>query len=278
MKALIPAAGLGTRFLPATKVQPKEMLPVATKPVIQYAVEEGLVCADEVVIINSHEKKVIEDHFAPSEKLLAHLKEVGKTAQAEAVETAGNLNVSYVYQEEALGLGHAVLQGAEKTGDEPFFVMLGDVICPDNDVLPAMKKISDEHGGANVIAVVEVPIEKVDRFGVIAGQDLGDGVWKIDSLVEKPPCDEAPSNLAVLGRYLLSPRVMELLKTTEPGVGGEIQLTDALDAVLKEEEMYALIVRHDQAYDTGTIETWISTNMAIFEKENGRLPATDQWA
>ena len=278
MKALIPAAGLGTRFLPVTKVQPKEMLPVATKPVIQYVVEEGLVCADEVVIINSHDKKVIEEHFAPSEKLLAHLKEVGKDKQAEAVETAGNLNVSYVYQEEALGLGHAVLQGAPKTGNEAFFVMLGDVICPDNDVLPAMKKISDEHNGASVIAVVEVPNEKVDRFGVIAGQDLGNGTWKVDKLVEKPACEEAPSNLAVLGRYLLSPRVMELLKDTKPGVGGEIQLTDALDAVLKEEEMYALIVRHDQSYDTGTIETWISTNMAMFEKENGHMPAKDQWA
>lgn len=176
MKALIPAAGLGTRFLPATKVQPKEMLPVGTKPVIQYAVEEGLCCADEVVIINSHDKKVIEEHFGPSEKLYEHLKDVGKDSAADAVAHAAGLNVSYVYQEEALGLGHAVHCGAEKTGDEPFFVMLGDVICPDNDVLPAMKEISDAHNGASVIAVVEVPIEKVDRFGVIAGNDLGEGV------------------------------------------------------------------------------------------------------
>lgn len=176
MKALIPAAGLGTRFLPATKVQPKEMLPVCTKPVIQYVVEEGLVCADEVVIINSREKKVIEDHFSPSDKLLAHLKKVGKDKQATFVEDAGNLNVSYVYQDEALGLGHAVHCGAEKTGTDPFFVMLGDVICPDNDVLPAMQKISNEHNGASVIAVVEVPVEKVDRFGVIAGNALDDRV------------------------------------------------------------------------------------------------------
>lgn len=276
MKAIIPAAGLGTRFLPATKEQPKEMLPVAEKPVIQYAVEEALVCADEVVIVNSHDKKVIEDHFSKNEKLLDHLKNVGKDAAAKVVDDAGNLNVSYVYQEQALGLGHAVHCAAEKTEKEPFFVMLGDVICPDNDVLPAMKKISDEHNGASVIAVVEVPIEKVDRFGVISGEAVNDKIWKIDKLVEKPPVDKAPSNLAVLGRYLLSPRVMELLSTTKPGVGGEIQLTDALDAVLKEEEMYAYVVNHNQAYDTGTIETWISTNMALFEKENHRLPASDQ--
>lgn len=278
MKALIPAAGLGTRFLPLTKVQPKEMLPVLEKPVIQYVVEESLVCSDEVVIINSRDKKVIEDHFAPSENLLKHLKEVGKDKQAAVVEQAGNLNVSYVYQEEALGLGHAVHCGAEKTGKEPFFVMLGDVICPDNDVIPEMKKIMEEHNGASVIAVVEVPKEKVDRFGVIDGVEVTDNVWKINGMVEKPAVEDAPSNLAIIGRYLLSPKVMEVLGSTKPGVGGEIQLTDALDEVLKTEEMYAYVIKHDQVYDTGTIESWISTNNSMFIKRHGELPSSDQWS
>ena len=267
MKALIPAAGLGTRFLPATNAQPKEMLLVVDRPAIQYVVEEGLAsAADEVVIINSRTKKIIEDHFAPDPELVALLRAHGKDDYADKVEHAGNLNVSYVYQEEALGLGHAVRCAAEKTGDEPFYVLLGDVLVPDNNMLPRMQEISDEHEGASVIAVMPVPQEKVDRFGVIAGVEVTADVWKVDSLVEKPAPEEAPSNLAVFGRYLLSPRVMELLADIEPGVGGEIQLTDALDAVLKEEEMYALVIDPSDGFDTGTIETWLETNNILWKR------------
>lgn len=267
MKALIPAAGLGTRFLPATKAVPKEMLLVVDKPVIQYVVEEGLAsAADEVVIINSRDKKAIEDHFTPNPQLVEHLRAVGKTAYAEAVEYAGNLNVSYVYQDEPLGLGHAVHCAAEKTGNEPFFVLLGDTIVPGNNMLPRMQEISLAHGGASVIAVMPVPDEQVSRFGIIAGEKLSDDVWKVDSLVEKPKLEEAPSNLAIFGRYLLSPRVMELLAQGKPGAGGEIQLTDALDAVLQEEEMYALVIDPSDGFDTGTIETWLETNNILFER------------
>ena len=187
MKALIPAAGLGTRFLPATKAQPKEMLLVVDRPAIQYVVEEGLASgADEVVIVNSREKKAIEDHFTPNPELVALLRERGKDAYADAVEYVGNLPVSYVYQEEALGLGHAVRCAAEKTGDEPFYVLLGDVLVPGNEMLPAMKAVSDAHGGASVIAVMPVPDDQVSRFGVIAGEAVAENVWKVDSLVEKP--------------------------------------------------------------------------------------------
>lgn len=264
MKALIPAAGLGTRFLPATKAQPKEMLLVVDRPVIQYVVEEGLAsAADEVVIINSREKKAIEDHFAPDPELVSLLRARGKDAYADAVERVGGYAVSYVYQDEALGLGHAVHCAADKTGDEPFYVLLGDVIVPGNGMLPAMQAVSDAHGGASVIAVMPVPHDQVSRFGVIAGTDLGDGIWKVDRLVEKPPIDEAPTDLVIFGRYLLSPRVMELLGCTAPGAGGEIQLTDALDAVLQEEEMYALVVDPADGYDTGTFETWLETNIAL---------------
>lgn len=270
MKALIPAAGLGTRFLPATKAQPKEMLLVVDRPAIQYVVEEGLASgADEVVIINSRSKWAIENHFAADPELVELLRARGKDAYADEVERVGNMSVSYVYQDEALGLGHAVRCAAEKTGDEPFYVLLGDVLVPGNDMLPRMKAVSDAHGGASVIAVMPVPHEDVKRFGVIAGTPVADDVWKIDSLVEKPDPAEAPSDLAVFGRYLLSPRVMQLLAETKPGVGGEIQLTDALDAVLKEEEMYALIVDPAEGFDTGTVETWLQTNNTLWRSRVG---------
>lgn len=268
MKALIPAAGLGTRFLPATKSLPKEMLMVVDKPAIQYVVEEGLASnADEVVIINNREKKVIEDHFTPNPHLVEHLRSVGKDAYADAVEYAGNLNVSYVYQDEPLGLGHAVHCAAEKTGNEPFYVLLGDVLVPNNNMLPRMQEISEAHGGVSVIAVVPVPDDQVSRFGIIAGEKLSDDVWRVDSLVEKPKLEDAPSNLAVFGRYLLSARVMELLAQARPTTGGEIQLTDALDAVLKEEEMYALIIDPSDGFDTGTPESWLETNNILYQRK-----------
>lgn len=271
MKALIPAAGMGTRFLPATKAVPKEMLLVVDRPVIQYVVEEGLASgADEVVIINSREKKAIEDHFTPDPELEATLHARGKDDRAEAVHHAGHLPVSFVYQDEPLGLGHAVHCAAEKTAGEPFFVLLGDVIVPGNDMLNRMKKISDEHDGASVIAVLPVPMDQVSRFGVISGSEVADGVWKVDGLVEKPPAEEAPSNLTVFGRYLLSPRVMELLGDVAPGAGGEIQLTDALDAVLAEEEMYAMVIDPDEGFDTGTVATWLDTNNRLYARTQAK--------
>lgn len=269
MKALIPAAGLGSRFLPATKAQPKEMLLVVDRPVIQYVVEEGLAAADEVVIINSRDKKSIEEHFTPNPALEAELRSRGKDKYADKVAHAGNLNVSYVYQDEPLGLGHAVHCAAEATGNEPFFVLLGDVIVPDNQMLIKMKEVSDAHDGASVIAVLPVAEDQVDRFGVIDGVEVSEGVWKVNSLVEKPAVEDAPSNLAVFGRYLLTPRVMELLADAKPGAGNEIQLTDALDALLKEEEMYALVIDPEDGYDTGTIESWLETNNRLYKKLHG---------
>ncbi len=270
MKALIPAAGLGSRFLPATKAQPKEMLMVVDKPAIQYVVEEGLAsAADEVIIINSHDKKSIEEHFTPNPALEAELRSRGKDSYADKVAYAGNLNVSYVYQEEPLGLGHAVYCAHDKIEGEPFFVLLGDVLVPDNQMLIRMKEVSDEHNGASVIAVLPVPHDEVDRFGVIDGTQISDDVWKISSLVEKPPVDQAPTNLAVFGRYLLTPRVMELLAEVKPGAGGEIQLTDALDKLLEEEEMYALVIDEEDGFDTGTVESWLDTNNRLYKRFKG---------
>ena len=263
---------MGTRFLPATKAQPKEMLLVVDRPVIQYVVEEGLASgADEVVIVNSRDKKSIEKHFSPDPELVATLRARGKDAYADEVERVGNLNVSYVYQDEPLGLGHAIHCAAEKTADEPFFVLLGDVIVPDNNICPRMLEVSRAHGGASVIAVLLVPDEQVHRFGIIDGAPVKgeDGVWKVNSLVEKPALEDAPSNLSVFGRYLLSARVMELLADAKPTVGGEIQLTDALDAVLAEEEMYAVVISDEDGFDTGTVETWLDTNNKLYARKNG---------
>lgn len=261
MKAIIPAAGMGTRFLPATKAIPKEMLPVRNKPVIQHVVEEAIDAGvDEVVVVNNRSKEAIEAHFAPDAELEKVLDEKGKAALRDAVHEASSLPVSFVYQDEPLGLGHAVHCAAEKTAGEAFFVLLGDVVVPSGAMLKRMAEISVEHGGASVIAVLPVPQEEVSRFGVISGIALGDDVWKVDGLVEKPPADEAPSNLTVFGRYLLSARVMELLAEGKPGAGGEIQLTDALDAVLAEQEMYAFVIGPNDGFDTGTVESWLDTN------------------
>lgn len=264
LKAIIPAAGLGTRFLPATKAVPKEMLLVVDRPAIQYVVEEGLAsAADEVIIVNSHDKQAIEEHFSPDPALVELLRERGKDSLADKVEYVGNLPVTFVYQDEALGLGHAVLCAAQASACEPFYVLLGDVLVPNNKMLPAMQAVSDAHSGASVIAVMPVPDDEVSRFGVIDGEEVEPGVWKIASLVEKPPVEEAPTNLAVFGRYLLSPRIMEILADVKPGVGGEIQLTDAMAQLLDEEEMYALVIDPTDGFDTGTPQSWLDSNIAI---------------
>lgn len=264
MKAVIPAAGLGSRFLPATKAQAKEMLPIVDKPAIQYIVEEALAFgADEVVVVNSRGKKSLEDHFSPNPALVAELRGRGKDRYADAVERAGELPVSFVYQDEPLGLGHAVHVAAPVTGEEPFMVMLGDVLVPGNDVCQRMVEVSRQHGGASVIAVAPVPDEEVSRFGIVGGKDLGGGVWKLDTMVEKPALEDAPSNLSIFGRYLLTPAVMDLLAETGPGAGGEIQLTDALVALLGREDVYALVIDGSEGFDTGTVPSWIAANVAL---------------
>ncbi len=269
MKAIIPAAGLGTRFLPATKTIAKEMLPVLSKPTIQYVVEEALGAqADEVIIVNSEQKKSIEEYFSPNPDLVSMLDGANKSSYAREVEHAGSLPVSFVLQPEALGLGHAVMMASDnvlsaKDGAEPFYVLLGDVLVPDNTILPRMLEISKEHNGASVIAVYQVPHDQVNRFGVISGSAIEDDVWKVTGLVEKPPIEEAPTDLAIFGRYLLSPRIMELLATTAPGAGGEIQLTDAMIELLKTEEMYALVIDGSEGFDVGTIESWLTTSISL---------------
>ena len=274
MKSIIPAAGLGTRFLPATKCSPKELLPVLDKPVIQYVVEEALEPegVDAVVIVNSHEKPQIESYFAEDAAFEDMLRSRGKEALADAVHEAGALPVSFVYQDDPKGLGHAVYCAKDEMDGDPFFVLLGDYFVPDRKMCVNMQKVSQEHGGASVIAVAPVPADQVDRYGIIAGECVGSleganaegedegAVWKVTGLVEKPSPEEAPSHLFIVGRYLLSPRIMDLLATQGTGAGGEIQLTDAMERLLDEEEMYALVVDPDQGCDTGTPAAWAATN------------------
>lgn len=278
MKAIIPAAGLGTRFLPATHLVPKEMLPVLDRPVIQHVAEEALAApeCDGCVIVTSVTKPLIEGNFTPDPAYSEMLRGRGKDKYADAVDHAGSLPVSYVYQEEPLGLGHAVLCAAPQTGDDAFYVLLGDVVVPEHTILPKLAEVSRAHNGASVIAVVAVPDSEVSRFGIVGGQFVGTlagaegaaanepgAVWKIDQMVEKPALEDAPSNLAIFGRYLLSAKVMELLATQEPGKGNEIQLTDALVRALAEEEMYAVVIDPTEGYDTGTIPNLIAANVRM---------------
>lgn len=290
MKAIIPAAGLGTRFLPATKSVPKEMLPVLDRPVIQRIVEEALAApaCDGCVVVTSRSKPLIEAYFSPDPALSALLRSRGKGGCADACDHAGSLPVQFIYQDEPRGLGHAVLCASPATGDEPFYVLLGDVVVPEASILPKLRAVSEVHGGASVIAVVAVPDEEVSRFGIVGGLPVaalpgseaagsaGPGgapapegasrpgaVWKLDRMVEKPPLEEAPSRLAIFGRYLLSPCVMELLATQGPGAGGEVQLTDALVRALGQEEMYALVIDPDEGYDTGTIPNLVAANVRM---------------
>jgi len=256
-KAVLPAAGLGTRFLPATKAQPKEMLTVVDKPQIQYVAEECVASGIEhIIIVTGKGKNSIEDHFDNAPVLERFLEEKGKKGQAELVRQISNMvQVSYTRQKEPLGLGHAVLVARDLVGEEPFAVLLGDVLIPGEN--PATKQLIDvyEATGTGAIAVEEVPRDKTYLYGIVAGEPaplppFGERLLRIRDLVEKPKVEEAPSNLAITGRYVLPPAIFECLERTRPGAGGEIQLTDALRILAKEQGLWALIYQ-GISYDAG---------------------------
>jgi UTP--glucose-1-phosphate uridylyltransferase len=249
-KAVFPAAGLGTRFLPATKASPKEMLPLVDKPLIQYVVEEAVASGIEsILIVTGRGKASIEDHFDISFELEQLLRERGKTEQLKEVRAISETaRVSYVRQREALGLGHAVLQARDFVGDEPFAVLLADDIV-DAEV-PALKQMMRvyEETGAPVLGTMQVAGEAISRFGVIDAEEVSDGVFKIIDMVEKPPFDEAPSDLAIIGRYILTPDIFAEIERTPRGAGGEYQITDAMRSLLKKRPFYAVRfegTRHD---------------------------------
>ncbi len=264
-KAVFPAAGLGTRFLPATKAQPKEMLPLVDKPIIQYGVEEAVAAGcDQIIIVTGRGKSAIEDHFDVSYELEKMLEERGKTDLLKIVRQISDLiHIAYVRQKEALGLGHAVLTARELVGDEPFAVLLADDVI-DADV-PCLKQLMDvfDKTQCSVLATQVVEGPGISAYGVLEGKPVPGSngkLYEVVSLVEKPKAEEAPSNLAVIGRYILTPTVFETLSDIKAGAGGELQLTDGLKQLLKKEKIYGYVFdgkRHDTGDKLGFLKATV---------------------
>lgn len=249
-KAIFPAAGLGTRFLPATKSSPKEMLPLVDKPLIQYVVEEAVASGvDSVLIVTGRDKSSIENHFDISFELEQLLKQRGKNTELDEIRAISDLaRVSYTRQKEALGLGHAIYQGKDFAGDDPVAALLADdIVISDKPALQQMVEVYEKYD-APVIATMQVPGEAISRFGVIDAEEVEPNVFRVRDMVEKPPFDEAPSDLAIIGRYIFTPDIFGAIERTVPGAGGEIQITDAMRILLKERPLYAVKLdgrRHD---------------------------------
>ena len=263
-KAVIPAAGWGTRFFPITKAQPKEMVPVVDKPVIQYVVEEAVASGcDDILIITGRNKRAIEDHFDVSAELNEHLRRSGDLALLSESEKLSDLaNIHFIRQKEQRGLGDAVLCARQHVGDEPFAVLLGDTICvPDPGEKPCTAQLTDVYlrYHAPVIGVETVPEKKIQDYGIIAGDLVADRVYRISDIVEKPLPSEAPSNVGAMGRYVLTPDIFDVLARTKPGKKGEVQLTDALREYA---EMYGYVSRSTR-YDIGDIPGWIVSNLQL---------------
>ncbi len=269
MKAVIPAAGFGTRFLPATKAQPKEMLPVFDKPTIQYVVEEAVASGiDDILIITGKGKRSIEDHFDRSFELEHFLRENGKIDYLNEVENISEMaDIYYVRQKEQRGLGDAIYCARKHIDGEPFAVLLGDTIT--RSKIPCIKQLMDvfhEHG-SSTIAIEEIDEERIERYGIIKGTKITDFLYKIEDLVEKPKIHEAPSNLGIIGRYILAPEIFDCIRETPPGVGGEIQLTDAMRFL---EEIYGFIFE-GRVHDIGNKVDWLksSVELALENEEVG---------
>ena len=260
-KAIIPAAGLGTRFLPATKAQPKEMLPIVDKPAIQFIVEEALASGiEEILVIIGRNKRSIEDHFDRSVELELQLQSQGKYEMLKMVQKISDITVHFIRQKEARGLGDAVLCARQFIGDEPFAVLLGDDIV-DAEV-PCLSQLIEVYNdlGGSVLGVQQVPQDKVSAYGIVDPEDVKPNVWRARDLVEKPEVDEAPSRLAVLGRYILRPAIFDILEHTRPGRGHEIQLTDAINELAQKEAVYAYNF-DGRRYDIGDKEGFLEATV-----------------
>jgi len=263
-KAVFPAAGLGTRFLPATKAQPKEMLPVVDKPIIQYGVEEAVAAGiDQIIVVTGRDKRAIVDHFDISFELEHYLKDRGKTRELQLVRKISDLvDITYIHQKEPLGLGHAVLMAKDVVGNEPFAVFLADDII--RSPTPAIKQMMDVFAPrqASVLALQRVEPDQVSRYGIVKVGKTDGRVHEVVDMVEKPDPDKAPSSLAILGRYILKPSIFGILETTHEGVGGEIQLTDALRTLAQQETVLGLEFEGTY-YDVGTVSGFLKTSIAF---------------
>ena len=252
-KAVIPAAGLGTRFLPATKAQPKEMLPIIDTPTIQYVVQEAVDSGiEDILIISGKGKRAIEDHFDRSFELEEILKSKKNRKRYNEIRRIGDMaGIHYIRQKELKGLGDAILCAKQHVGNEPFAVLLGDTII--DSIIPITRQLIDiyEQYKQTILAAEKVPNEKVSRYGIIDGKKIDDSIWNISDLIEKPDIDKSPSNLAIAGRYILTPEIFKILENTEPGKLGEIQLTDALKQLLNRENIYSYVIE-GKRYDIGS--------------------------
>ena len=261
-KAIFLAAGLGTRFLPATKASPKEMLPIVDKPMIQYGIEEALACEiQEFIIITGKNKRSIEDHFDNAFELEEKLKKSGKVKLLAEINRLNQIKLAYIRPGYALGLGHAILCAKPFVRDEPFAVILSDdIIPPDETLLLDMIKLFRKLKSP-VLALEKVPMQEVNRYGVISGTKERESVFRIDSLVEKPDPKHAPSNMAIIGRYILTPDIFDILEKVKPGKGGEIQLTDAINLLLQKRPVYGYLfngIRYDAGDKLGYLQATVA--------------------
>jgi UTP--glucose-1-phosphate uridylyltransferase len=263
-KAIIPAAGLGTRFLPATKAQPKEMLPIVDKPTIQYIVEEAVNSGiEDIIIVTGRNKRSIEDHFDKSIELELELEKKGKEELLEIARSVSEIaNIHYIRQKEPRGLGHAILMAKHFIGNEPFAVLLGDdIIVSKKPCLQQMIDVYNEYR-TSILGVQQVQKEDVSKYGIINGMHIEDRIYKVKDLVEKPKVSDAPSNIAILGRYIITPTIFDYLETQGEGAGGEIQLTDSLKRLVKDEAIYAYDFvgeRYDVGNKMGYLQATVET-------------------
>lgn len=268
-KVVIPAAGLGTRFLPATKASSKEMLPIVDKPMIQYAVEEAEKCGiKEIIMITGKTKRAIEDHFDSAWELEENLKRKGKQTLLDEIQKLRHLQFAYIRQRAPLGLGHAILCAKPFVNDEPFAVILcDDIIDPDDNLLAEMIQFYDKYQ-TTILALQRVPKAEIHRYGIIEGKEIDKNFFKLTDMVEKPDPLSAPSDIAIIGRYILTPDVFHFIETTTPGKGGEIQLTDALKAFLKVKPVYGYLFE-GKRYDAGDKVGYLKATVELALKHHG---------
>ncbi len=269
-KCLFPAAGYGTRFLPATKAMPKEMLPIVNKPLIQYGVEEAIEAGvSQIAIVSGRGKRAIEDHFDISYELEHQIAGSPKEILMEDIrDIISNCTFSYTRQLEIKGLGHAILTGETLIGNEPFAVILADDLCTNGNegVLSQMIKLHDKHQ-CSIVAIEEVLEDQTGNYGIIEGEEIEDGLYKVSNMIEKPAPEDAPTNLAIIGRYILTPDIFDIIRNLKPGAGGEIQITDAICEQAKQRKVLAYKFK-GRRFDCGSIEGYVEATNHIFQKQH----------